>query len=45
MFMQNNDKKYGFTIATHEIQETIETLWYHVKGKDTLQFYPDFRNL
>jgi alpha 1,2-mannosyltransferase len=32
LFMQDSNKTYGFTIALHEYQRTIETLWPTVKG-------------
>lgn len=32
LFMEDNDKVYGFTIALYEIKETIETLWSHVRN-------------
>lgn len=32
LFMQDNKKVYGFTIALHEYLETIETLWNTTRG-------------
>jgi hypothetical protein len=39
LFMQDNNKTYGFTIALYEYQRTIETLWPTVKGL----YYSSFR--
>ncbi|KAG9048688.1 alpha 1,2-mannosyltransferase 2.4.1 [Tulasnella sp. UAMH 9824] len=38
LFMQDNKKVYGFTIALHEYLETIETLWNTTK--EFIQKYP-----
>jgi hypothetical protein len=32
LFMEDNNKTYGFTISLYEYQRTIETLWPTVKG-------------
>lgn len=31
LYMQDNEKVYGFTVALHEYVETIPTLWESVK--------------
>ncbi len=32
LFMQDNNKMYGFTISLYEYEATIPTLWGAVKG-------------
>ncbi|KAL1922177.1 uncharacterized protein VTP21DRAFT_9716 [Calcarisporiella thermophila] len=39
-FMKENNKKYGFTIALHELRETIPTLW-----KTVREFIDEHRHL
>ncbi|PWZ00450.1 glycosyl transferase [Testicularia cyperi] len=39
-FMQHNNKKYGWTIALHEIPGTVTTLWINVRN--WYQKYPHF---
>jgi Glycolipid 2-alpha-mannosyltransferase len=35
MFMKENDKVYGFTLALYESEKTIPTLWDVTKGEQT----------
>lgn len=40
LYMQDNDKTYGFTITMYEFEKTIPTLWGHVK--DFMKKNPQF---
>ncbi len=40
LFMQMNNKTYGFTMALHEYRDTIPTLW--DATKDFVKKYPQF---
>lgn len=37
LYMQDNKKKYGFTISLPEYGETIETLWDTTKGENVIR--------
>ncbi|ESK90960.1 glycosyltransferase family 15 protein [Moniliophthora roreri MCA 2997] len=40
LFMEDNDKIYGFTITMYEFEKTIPTLWGHVK--EFMKLHPEF---
>ncbi|KAJ7874645.1 glycosyltransferase family 15 protein [Mycena leptocephala] len=40
LFMEDNDKVYGFTLAVYEIPQTIRSLWGHVK--DFMDKHPSY---
>lgn len=40
LFMEDNDKSYGFTITLYEFPQTITTLWNHVR--DFMVKYPEY---
>ncbi|KAJ7208562.1 glycosyltransferase family 15 protein [Mycena pura] len=40
LFMENNDKIYGFTLAVYEIPATIRSLWTHVH--EFMEAHPEY---
>ncbi|KAF4600389.1 glycosyltransferase 15 family protein [Pleurotus pulmonarius] len=40
LYMENNNKTYGFTITMYEFEATIPTLWGHVK--DFIKLHPEY---